>query len=277
MNSIVTNIPAAAAQRSFVNASVAARTATTRLATGLRINAGRDDPAGLIASENLRAVLARLEAESRSIERAEAYSRSADAVLSETAGLAARGAAIEVAEASTGGMSEAEAAAYRMERASIEQAIDRAFDSAWVGDRAVFDGRQTLRAGGESYAIPRMSAGEAGIEPGGANFREAIGRIASVRGELGAFTKNAIETQRTQLAVERENVTAAESVIRDADFAAEASALNRAQALGAASLFAGATANARPQAVLNLLIGGPASSGPGAGTGIPTGRSPPGA
>ena len=36
-----------------------------RLATGQRINRGSDDPAGLIASENLRAVRAGLEAEAK--------------------------------------------------------------------------------------------------------------------------------------------------------------------------------------------------------------------
>ena len=43
-----------------------------RLSTGLRINMGKDDPAGLITSQNLRSVLAALEAETRSAQRAKA-------------------------------------------------------------------------------------------------------------------------------------------------------------------------------------------------------------
>ena len=42
-----------------------------RLATGQRINRGADDPAGLISSENLRAMLSALEAEVRSLNRAD--------------------------------------------------------------------------------------------------------------------------------------------------------------------------------------------------------------
>ena len=46
-----------------------------RLATGFRINSGRDDPAGLIASERLSAEIKSMEAQSRSIARADAFLR----------------------------------------------------------------------------------------------------------------------------------------------------------------------------------------------------------
>ncbi|MDX1565495.1 MAG: flagellin, partial [Phycisphaeraceae bacterium] len=52
---INTNVPAVKAlgvvSRNFESLSVSLE----RLSTGLRINTGKDDPAGLIASENLRA------------------------------------------------------------------------------------------------------------------------------------------------------------------------------------------------------------------------------
>jgi len=82
---------------------------------------------------------------------------------------------------------------------------------------------------------------------------EAILDVASLRGRLGAFQLNTIETNISTLQVGLENVTAAESVIRDTDFAEETSALTRAEILVAAGTSVLATANAIPQGVLALL------------------------
>ena len=55
MSSINTNIPSLIAQRTLANQNMSLNKSLERLSTGLRINRGADDPAGLIASENLRA------------------------------------------------------------------------------------------------------------------------------------------------------------------------------------------------------------------------------
>ncbi|MBA4029267.1 MAG: flagellin, partial [Planctomyces sp.] len=55
MARINTNPASLIAQRNLVNNTRALNTTLERLSTGLRINRGADDPAGLIASENLRA------------------------------------------------------------------------------------------------------------------------------------------------------------------------------------------------------------------------------
>jgi flagellin len=83
--------------------------------------------------------------------------------------------------------------------------------------------------------------------------REAIDQIASMRGRLGAFQKNTLTTTINSLSVARENVTAAESAIRDADFAVETSQLTRAQILVNSSTVSLQLANAQPQNVLSLL------------------------
>lgn len=85
--------------------------------------------------------------------------------------------------------------------------------------------------------------------------RESINQIASLRGRLGAFQKNTLETTINSLSVARENVTAAESAIRDADFAAETAALTRAQILVSASTSVLQLANSQPQNALALLGG----------------------
>jgi flagellin len=81
----------------------------------------------------------------------------------------------------------------------------------------------------------------------------AIDQVAVLRGRLGAFEKNTLETNMNSLNVALENVTASESSIRDADFAKETSNLTRAQILTQAGTSVLATANSTPQSVLSLL------------------------
>lgn len=83
--------------------------------------------------------------------------------------------------------------------------------------------------------------------------RAAINQIASLRGRLGAFQKNTLQSTINSLQVARENVTAAESAIRDADFAVETSNLTRAQILVSSSTTVLRLANAQPQNALSLL------------------------
>ena len=83
--------------------------------------------------------------------------------------------------------------------------------------------------------------------------RESISQVASLRGRIGAFQKNTLGTTINALGVAKENVTAAESAIRDADFAVETSQLTRAQILVQASSTVLQIANTQPQTVLGLL------------------------
>ncbi|MEX0876296.1 MAG: flagellin [Phycisphaerales bacterium] len=81
----------------------------------------------------------------------------------------------------------------------------------------------------------------------------AIESVSSTRGRLGAFQKNVVGTTIRSLGVALENTTAAESVIRDADFAAETASLTRNQILVQASTNVLSLANSQPQQVLALL------------------------
>ncbi len=82
---------------------------------------------------------------------------------------------------------------------------------------------------------------------------DAIKDISTLRGRLGAFQKNVLETNINSLTVTLENVTASESAIRDADFAEETAALTRSQILVQANTSTLAMANSNPQSVLALL------------------------
>ncbi len=81
----------------------------------------------------------------------------------------------------------------------------------------------------------------------------AIKQVAETRGRLGAFQKFNIGSTVNQLGVAYENASAAESAIRDADFAEETAALTRSQILAQASTTVLSQANQAPQQVLALL------------------------
>lgn len=83
--------------------------------------------------------------------------------------------------------------------------------------------------------------------------RAAQDQIATLRGRLGAFQKNTLETTSNALNVTLENTSAAESAIRDTDFAEQTSDLTRAQILVQSATNVLRLANAAPQAVLSLL------------------------
>lgn len=82
---------------------------------------------------------------------------------------------------------------------------------------------------------------------------EAIKQVSSLRGRLGAFQKNTVGATIRSLGVAVENTAAAESVVRDADFASETAQLTRSQILVAASTQILTLANSQPQTALQLL------------------------
>ncbi|MCW5766462.1 MAG: flagellin [Phycisphaeraceae bacterium] len=81
----------------------------------------------------------------------------------------------------------------------------------------------------------------------------AIDEISVIRGRLGALGRNTLDTNVRSLQTAIENLTASRSVIRDADFASETSALSRAQVLSSASTSVLQLANQQSQSVLQLL------------------------
>jgi len=83
--------------------------------------------------------------------------------------------------------------------------------------------------------------------------RTALTQVATLRGRLGSFQRNTLDTTANSLAVQYENVAAAESSIRDADFAQETSNLTRQQILVQSASMVLKLANAQPTQVLSLL------------------------
>jgi flagellin len=80
----------------------------------------------------------------------------------------------------------------------------------------------------------------------------AINNVSGERSKLGAI-QNRLEHTIANLSTSAENLTAAESRIRDVDIAVEMMTFTKYQILGQASTAMLAQANAKPQAVLQLL------------------------
>lgn len=84
-------------------------------------------------------------------------------------------------------------------------------------------------------------------------LRDAQSQVASLRGRLGAFQKDTLTTTANALNITLENTTAAESSIRDTDFATETSNLTRSQILVQSATNVLRLANQQPQSILALL------------------------
>ena len=82
---------------------------------------------------------------------------------------------------------------------------------------------------------------------------QALHEVTSVRGNLGAFQKNTLETNLSNLRYAKENMTAAESELRDTDMAAEMSQFTKQQILLSSGMAMLGQANQTPKAVLSLL------------------------
>lgn len=105
----------------------------------------------------------------------------------------------------------------------------------------------SLRSGRGNDLLSRNFATAQGI------VNEAIDQVASYRGRLGSVQKNHLETNINSQKITLENVTASESIIRDADMAVEISALTRAQILVQSTQNTLQIANSVPNMVLSLL------------------------
>jgi len=84
-------------------------------------------------------------------------------------------------------------------------------------------------------------------------LESSIDEISLLRGRLGAFERNVLQTNVRSLQAATENLAASNSVIRDADFALETSLLTRAQVLASSGTTVLTLANQQAQQALQLL------------------------
>lgn len=84
---------------------------------------------------------------------------------------------------------------------------------------------------------------------------QSISEVSTLRGDLGAFQSNQLESQARSLAVARENLAASESSIRDTDFGREMSEFTTSQIMVQSAMSFLSQANQLPNNVMSLIRG----------------------
>jgi flagellin len=181
MSRINTNVQSLLAQRVLGINQFSLRNSLERLSTGLKINRGKDDPAGLIASENLRSELKAINAAVGNAERADQVVNIAEGGLQEISGLLTELQGLVTSSASSAGLSPSEKQANQLQIDSILQTIDR------IASSTSFQGQKLLN-GSFDYQVSSVAAGVSDYRINGAKFND---------GSLGV---NVLVTQSAQQA-----------------------------------------------------------------------------
>jgi len=164
MSRINTNVQSLVAQRVLGQNNQALSTSLDRLSTGLRINRGADDPAGLIASENLRAEKVAIDQAIKNSERAAQVVSIAEGGLTEVAGLLNELEGLVTATANDAGLSSEEKRANQLQVDSILQTIDR------IAGATSFQGNRLLN-GNLDYTASNVSDNVADFKINGAKLQ----------------------------------------------------------------------------------------------------------
>lgn len=140
MTRINTNVSSLVAQNTLARSSADLQQSLTRLSTGLRINTGKDDPAGLIASESLRADITSIEKAISNSTRANLLIGTADSALGQVSSLLNDIRGLVVEAASVGTLSTEQIEANQLQVDSSLEAINRIAQTTTFQGRRLLDG-----------------------------------------------------------------------------------------------------------------------------------------
>lgn len=138
MSRINTNVSSLVAQNTLNRSNADLQQALRRLSTGLKINTGKDDPAGLIASENLRRDITAIDKAISNSERASQVIATADSALGQVSKLLNDVRGLVTEAANRGALSDEQIAANQLQVDSSLEAIDR------IAQTTAFQGRKLL-------------------------------------------------------------------------------------------------------------------------------------
>jgi flagellin len=151
MSRINTNVSSLIGQRVLTKNNNALNTSLQRLSTGLRINTGADDPAGLIASENLKAEQTGISTAIDNANRASNIIGTAEGGLSEVSSLLTQLQGLVGQAANSGGLSAEEINANQLQVDSILSTINR------IAGSTAFQGKKLLN-GNYDYTTSGVAA-----------------------------------------------------------------------------------------------------------------------
>ena len=140
MTRINTNVSSLVAQNRLNRTNNDLQTSLTRLSTGLRINTGKDDPAGLIASEALRSDITSINKAISNTQRASQIIATADSALGQVSSLLNDVRGLVTEAANSGALSDDEIAANQLQIDSSLEAINRIAQTTTFQGRRLLDG-----------------------------------------------------------------------------------------------------------------------------------------
>ncbi|MEM9185029.1 MAG: flagellin [Planctomycetota bacterium] len=140
MTRINTNVGSLVGQNNLQRANASLSQSLTRLSTGLRINTGADDPAGLIASENLRSDITSIQRAIGNTDRANQVIATADSALGQVSSLLNDIRGLVTESANAGALSEEQIAANQLQVDSSLEALNRIAQTTTFQGRRLLDG-----------------------------------------------------------------------------------------------------------------------------------------
>lgn len=271
---IQNNLMAMNAHRALGNNNIATSKSLEKLSSGFKINRAGDDAAGLAISEKMRSQIKGLETAQANANDGISLVQTAEGALTEVHSMLNR--MVELATKSANGTISAtdtvDRAAIQEEVDSLIKEIDRIATHTKFNNVALLStgaGTIKLQVGETSaqtisVALTAMSfTGIAGAtvlkvdtqtDASSAidTINDAINKVSTQRAAFGAI-QNRLEHTINNLSVTSENLTAAESRIRDVDMAKEMMSFTKNNILSQAAQSMLAQANQQPQGVLQLL------------------------
>src|SRR4051812_35326238 len=261
---ITQNVEALMASRHLQTTSSRLSKSMEKLSSGYRINSAADDAAGLGISEAMRSQIRGIAQGQRNIQDGVSMVQTAEGNLDEVHSMLQR--IRELAVQYKNGSLDANA------RNSIQNEVDQlASEISRIGSQAQFNGNHLLNAVGTvSFQVGANDNEQIGVSTidlsGGAgtsytilgpppsrrDTATATPAVSSSRASFGAV-QNRLEHTLALQGTYQENLTAAESRIRDVDMAEEMVNLTKTQVLQQAGTAMLSQANQAPQAVLKLL------------------------
>ena len=236
MTRINTNVTSLVAQNILGRSNNSLEEALNRLSTGLRINTGKDDPAGLIASENLRSDITSIKRAIGNTDRANQVIATADSALGQVSALLNDIRALVTESANSGALSDEQISANQLQVDSSLEAINR------IAQTTKFQGR-TLLNGSLDFTISA-----------GANFSN-ITDLRVDQANLGATGSLAVAVEVTTAA------TQASLQVTNIDLSSTAAqGVNTAAITGTLSHATGTLTLNNAEITLTALAGGTAAA-----------------
>ena len=258
-----TNIEAFDAHRNLQQTQYALGKSMQKLSSGLRINSAADDAAGLAISEKMTAQINGTDQAQRNAMDGISLVQTAEGAYNEMHSILQRVRELSV-QAQNGTLTSSDTAAIDQEVGQLTAELSRISSNTEFNGLAALSGTFTLQVGADqgsgnqiSFSLTSISfsnIGSAASATALSAIDQAITDVSSARSTLGAI-QNRLEDAVDNLGVYQENISAAQSRIRDVDVAAETVNFTKLQILSQSGTAMLAQANSAPQNVLSLLRG----------------------